>query len=205
MTRPIIVWFRRDLRVADNDSLVRAAARAAPIVPLFVQDEHAERPLGASSFAWLGSSLVALDDQLRQRGSSLVIRRGESATVIAGLCAETDAQVVLAQRSWTPRGVTTQEDVSAAVRAAGSTLELVGGAYLVEPDVLKTHDGGPYRVFSAYYRRWRERLCPAMQEAARVQLAMPDPVPPGEPLPDDQLPASWGWQAGETSAQQRLE
>ena len=71
----ILVWFRRDLRVADHPALAEAAARG-PVVPVFVLDP---RLLGRSPRrdAWIAAPLAALDAELRARGAPLVVRRGE--------------------------------------------------------------------------------------------------------------------------------
>ncbi|MEQ8804889.1 MAG: deoxyribodipyrimidine photo-lyase, partial [Rhodospirillales bacterium] len=41
---PILVWFRRDLRLADNPALARAAALRRPVVPVFILDEGMPGP-----------------------------------------------------------------------------------------------------------------------------------------------------------------
>ena len=54
----VIVWFRRDLRMADNPALAAAAASGEPVIPLYLHDE-ANAP-GAASRWWLRLS-AALD------------------------------------------------------------------------------------------------------------------------------------------------
>ena len=50
MDAPVILWFRRDLRLADNPALTEAVASGRPVMPLYVLDEAAEgRPLGGAS------------------------------------------------------------------------------------------------------------------------------------------------------------
>ena len=59
---PILVWFRRDLRLADNPALAAAAASLRPIVPVYVRDDAAAggwAPGGASR-CWLHHSLASL-------------------------------------------------------------------------------------------------------------------------------------------------
>ena len=75
-----IVWFRRDLRLADNAALA-AAIRQGEVIPAFVIDPvllNSDR-VGAKRVAWLAANLRELDRSLRQRGSRLIVRRGEPA------------------------------------------------------------------------------------------------------------------------------
>jgi deoxyribodipyrimidine photo-lyase len=69
--RPVILWFRRDLRLEDNPALNAAAATGRPLLALFILDEMGEgRALGAASAWWLDKSLRALDAALRTRGGT---------------------------------------------------------------------------------------------------------------------------------------
>ena len=72
MTKPLtIVWFRQDLRIADQPALRRAVDRGA-VVPVYIwaPDEEGDWPLGGASRWWLHHSLSSLDEQLRERGLS---------------------------------------------------------------------------------------------------------------------------------------
>ena len=77
MPAPTLLWFRQDLRLADNPALQAAIARGAPILPVFLWapgEEDAWAP-GAASRWWLHESLQQLEQALRERGARLVIRR----------------------------------------------------------------------------------------------------------------------------------
>ena len=73
MARPTIVWFRDDLRLADNPALRAAIDRGEPIIALYVLDEESPgiRPLGGAARWWLHHSLASLDERLRERGVDL--------------------------------------------------------------------------------------------------------------------------------------
>jgi len=89
-----LVWFRHDLRLADNPALQAAVRRGGPIIPVYIwapQEEGAWSP-GAASCWWLHQSCVSLDASLRKRGSRLIIRRGKSGGVLHSLIRETGAR-----------------------------------------------------------------------------------------------------------------
>ena len=64
---PIIVWFRQDLRLADNPALHAAADSGQPIIPLFIRDTAGDWRPGAASRYWLRHSLAALARYARSR------------------------------------------------------------------------------------------------------------------------------------------
>ena len=101
-----IVWFRNDLRLADNPALAEAAARG-PVVPVYVwaPEEEGEWPPGAASRWWLHRSLHALDRSLRERGSQLVVRRGPTDKALASLLRETGAASVVWNRRYEPAAI----------------------------------------------------------------------------------------------------
>ena len=94
---PRIVWFRDDLRLSDHPALHAASRAGAPVICLYVLDETSNaqlRPLGGAARWWLAQSLRALQASLIALGSTLVLRRGPAAKVIAALARETGAAAV---------------------------------------------------------------------------------------------------------------
>src|SRR3954470_18871874 len=100
---PIIVWFRRDLRLADNPALTAAAETGRPVIPLYVYDEAERvRPPGEAALWWLNRSLQSLADSLEARGSKLVVRKGEAAKVVEVLARQVKAEGVYWNRLHAP-------------------------------------------------------------------------------------------------------
>ncbi|MCA6234646.1 MAG: deoxyribodipyrimidine photo-lyase, partial [Phenylobacterium sp.] len=92
--RTALLWFRRDLRLVDNPAL-RAALAVGAVTPVYILDEGPDvRPQGAASLWWLNRSLSALAADLQDRGSRLILRRGDPARLIPELAAETGATSV---------------------------------------------------------------------------------------------------------------
>ncbi len=124
MPRTALVWFRRDLRLADNPALCAALAEADAIVPVYVHSPEEEAPWapGAASHWWLHHSLAALDRELRDRGSRLCIRRGPALPALLELARECGANAVHWNRLYEPargRARHRAEDRAAGARARG--------------------------------------------------------------------------------------
>jgi len=92
-----IVWFRRDLRIADHAPIYRAALRGA-VIPVFVFDRallhHPETAPARVEF--LLQALTGLDQELRDRGGRLIIRFGDPVEELPKLIRETKAEGIYA-------------------------------------------------------------------------------------------------------------
>ena len=100
---PQIVWLRRDLRMADNPALLEAA-RAGPIVPVYVLDDEAAggHAYGAASRVWLHHSLESLARDLGKHNVRLILRRGDAVEQLCAIAGETGATRVHANRHYEP-------------------------------------------------------------------------------------------------------
>jgi deoxyribodipyrimidine photo-lyase len=178
-----IVWFRRDLRVADNPALVRALEDADFLVPVFIHAPEEEAPWapGAASRWWLHHSLSALQDQLRRQRSELIIRRGPSAEALLALAKATGARTVYWNRLYEPAARQRDSRIKHILRDAGIRAESFNGALLAEPwEVLGSN--GPYKVFTPYWKACLRRHTPADPLPAPRSLRPPPGWPDGEPL-----------------------
>src|ERR1700694_4161854 len=117
-----LVWFRLDLRLADNPALAAAVRIGAPIVPAFIfspGEEGTWGPGGASRW-WLHQSLARLDEDVRRCGSRLICRSGtESLTELLRLAHDCGAARVLWNRRYEPAVTARDQRIKTALRAAG--------------------------------------------------------------------------------------
>jgi len=151
-TKPVILWFRRDLRLHDNPALNHAAETGRPILPVYILDEHVERPMGAASRWWLDKSLRALDAALQDRGSRLILRKGDALTQLQALIAETDADTVFMNRLFEPEAFEHDAEIAHTLKADGVECRGFNGALLCRPGEVLNGSGQPYKVFTPFLR-----------------------------------------------------
>ena len=158
--KPIIVWFRQDLRLADNPALTAAAKTGAPVLALYILDDEGpgKWAMGGASRWWLHQSLQALAGELSKIGGSLVLCRGRAETVLPKLAKVAGAGAVVWNRCYEPHTVERDKTLKAALPGA----ESFNGALLFEPWEIKTGAGTPFKVFTPFWR-----ACRAMPEPAR--------------------------------------
>ena len=153
---PLILWFRRDLRLADNPMLAAAVATGRPLVPLFILDPETEAQ-GAAAKWRLGLSVGDFAQRLQGVGLRLTLRRGPALAVLEALSAEVGAAGVLWSRLYDPVTRVRDEAVKAALRAKGLTAQSFAGHVLFEPWSVATGGGGYYKVYSPYWRAVQDR------------------------------------------------
>lgn len=213
-TSPAIVWFRQDLRIADNPALAAAVASGRPIIALYVLDEVTDgiRAHGGASRWWLHQSLESLASGLAERGLSLVLRKGAAADILGELIGEADAGAVYWNRCYEPGAVARDTAIKNDLKSKGLDTESFNGSLLLEPWQIETGQGEPYKVFSPFWKRLRELY--TAPEAAHVPESLePGPALVGDALDDWNLrPSAPDWagglrktfSAGEQAARRRL-
>jgi deoxyribodipyrimidine photo-lyase len=149
------MWFRRDLRVADNPALLAAGADGVEVVPVFVLDPVFAGS-GAPRLAYLHDALRMLDASIRERGGhGLLIRNGDPAAVIPALAGELRADAVFVAREYAPYGRRRDATVKEALAADQRHLRGIGSPYAVAPGSVTKEDGTPYAVFTPFSKVWR--------------------------------------------------
>jgi deoxyribodipyrimidine photo-lyase len=209
---PVLVWFRRDLRLADQPALAAAVATGRPVLPVYVLASGGRVPGGASRW-WLHHSLAALAAALARRGSPLLLRAGAPGAVLARLVAETGATEVACTAGLDPDAAAEEAAVAAALPASIRLARHAPDALHVPGSVVGAA-GTPLRVFTPFWRACTARPEPAEPRPAPLRWPAYSGAPAGEALADWQLlPAApdWAaglreaWRPGEAAAQRALE
>ncbi|WOE73814.1 cryptochrome/photolyase family protein [Alterisphingorhabdus coralli] len=214
MTKSQILWLRRDLRLADQAALI-AAAKAGPVIPVYVLDDEMpkHRKMGGASRWWLHHSLTSLGTALADKGSRLILRRGNSAEIIADIAKEAGAAAVHALHHYEPWWRNAEKALRKAL-PGDVALDLHHGNYLMPPGSVTAGSGGPYKIYTPFWRALDQHMPPAVPQPAPDSIDAPDSWPASDHLDDWQLlPArpNWAtgfaemWTPGEAGAEANLE
>ncbi len=150
----VMVWFRQDLRLADNLALSAAAATGRPLVPVFILEDDQDYPWGGASYWWLHHSLAALRDDLARLGAHLVLRRGNPRQVLPALARECGAGAVFWNQRHEPSFAAVDQEVQAALATEGTQVHEFLAGLLAHPEALATGQGKPYQVFTPYSKKF---------------------------------------------------
>lgn len=150
---PSILWFRDDLRLADNPAL-QAALEDGPVLAVYVLDEKTGgvRPLGGAARWWLHGALDALRGQIEKEGGQLLTFEGEAPEIVSRLAGQSGARSVHCQHRYQKEAIAQDDAVARALEKTGATLVRHHGYLLRVPDAVTTKSGTPYKVFTPYWR-----------------------------------------------------
>jgi deoxyribodipyrimidine photo-lyase len=177
-------WHRRDLRRQDNRGLALAAgltgAVDGPALPLFVFDDEVLEHGAPPRVRFMLDCLAALRADYRDRGSDLLVRRGDPREVVPSVAAEHDADRVVWNRDYSGLARERDADVRRALADADRPRESVHDHLHHEPGSITTNAGETYSVYTYFWKKWRDREkeapypAPGAADLAEVS---------GEPLP----------------------
>ncbi len=213
MPAPTIVWFRRDLRLADNPALEAAVRAGGPVIPLYVLDQTPGlRAPGAASLWWLDKSLASLAAGLEAIGSRLILRRGVAADIVGEVATETGASGVVWNAIFDPGYPERDAALAQTLKADGVEPRRFNGGHLLNLETVKTKAGGDFSVFTPFWRAARQMVSDAAI-ASPTALPAPELWPASDTLADWRLhptapdwSAGFGdWQPGEAGAHEALE
>lgn len=173
-----IVWFRQDLRLADNPALSHAVRECDAVIPLFIADPMRESvsELGAASCVWLHHSLTALQETLRGKNNDLLIFSGDSLSVLQAVIKSTGANRVYWNRCYDPN--TIDRDTKIKKSLSQCQPRTFNGLLLQEPWENLKADGTPYRVYTPY---WRAAARQFQENSERLNVV---PAPKAVPAPE---------------------
>lgn len=199
--RVTIMWFRQDLRLADNKALVEAA-KEGPVLPIYIFDECGPKDFhtGKMSRAYLMNSLHKLSESLEGK---LCCYAGAAESVIGSLTKSFDVQGVFASECFEPWNIAQQERVN-----KKSDLFIFNSNYLWHPKSVLNESGSFYKVFSAYKRKAYtidvDKVCSSPKNLKIVS------DPKGKKPEDfikcdkEQLAVMKHWEVGEDAALKKL-
>ena len=210
MSKPQIVWLRRDLRMADNPALY-FAAQAGPVIAVYVLDDDAagDHKYGGASRWWLHQSLQSLSNSFGSRHSRIILRRGDAVAQLTAIAKEVGAQTIHANRHYEPWWRKAQGKLSEAL-----DLKLYDGNYLFPAGHVTTWSGDPYKIYTPFSKALLAEMPPRDQLPEPETLSLPDNWPSSDALNDwDLLPTNpdWAggmrdfWTVGESGAHDRLD
>jgi deoxyribodipyrimidine photo-lyase len=205
----VIHWFRRDLRIADNTALSRAAGHGLPVVPVYILSDW------KVSHSWTGphrqhflcESLASLAKNLETLEGRLIVRQGHAVAELRKLIADSRAVAIHFNADPDPFGKAMENAVRQLCTELGVEYHAHADATLHGADEVLTLSHLPYRVYTPYSRNWLNLTKPS-------PLAKPLPLRTPAQIASLPLPAVkvWGlevptgvWvEPGERAARVRL-
>lgn len=161
MSKVNIFWFRRDLRLHDNAGLYHALRSEHPVLPLFIFDRNILDELEDKKDArveFIHHEISNLYQQLKELGSSIVVRYGKPAEIFKKLLDEYDIQAVYTNHDYEPYATERDGAIRQLLQEHNVAFHTYKDQVIFEREEVVKDDGDPYVVFTPYSRKWREKL-----------------------------------------------
>jgi deoxyribodipyrimidine photo-lyase len=155
-----IFWFRRDLRLDDNNALKHALAEGIPVMTLFIFDSSIidELPADDPRISFIHATLSGINNQLLKYGSSLLILKGDPVILWRNLVETYDLNAVFINKDYEPYSVSRDLKVESILRQKAVRLFRFKDQVIFEEKEIVKSDQEPYTLFTPYKNRWIQKF-----------------------------------------------
>lgn len=197
--RPIVFCFRNDLRLADNPGWRAAIESKHPVLACYVHDDSGpdQWRAGGASRWWLHHSLERLTNDIENLGGTLELLSGPWCETLLELATRTNAAGVYWSRGYEPWIADAQNALHEALGDTDLETRRFRGYLMFEPESVRTQSGGPYKVFTPFWKSCRKKDPPREPVPAPEEIQFFDHDAASLSLDDlELLPSSPDWAGG---------
>lgn len=155
-----VFWFRRDLRLEDNVGLFNALKSGNKVLPIFIFDEEIleNLPKDDARVSFIYQTLLNLDDQLKNEGSSLLIKKGNPIEIWKELILEFEISTVFTNKDYEPYAIKRDTQVKTLLASNNIDLFSYKDQVIFEENEVTKNDGLPYTVYTPYKNKWLQNF-----------------------------------------------
>ncbi|MDA0902601.1 MAG: deoxyribodipyrimidine photo-lyase, partial [Proteobacteria bacterium] len=152
-----IIWFRNDLRLADNDALSHAVAKGGQLIFLYIFNP--ENSIGAASKWFLHHALEALKKDLKSRyNAQLLIRIGDEKQVLDALIKQSQADSLLFNKVFEPLAIKRDNDIENHYQKQNIEVKSFNSSLFFDPNFIKNGSGEHFKVFTPFWKSCLSKL-----------------------------------------------
>lgn len=154
-----VVWLRRDLRLEDNQAIIKASEFKLPILLLFIFDKNilSELPRDDHRVTFIYEQLQHINMSLSKQDSSIVLRYGTPLEIWKEISQEYDIQNIICARDYEPYAQQRDRTINNWAKEKGINMLGVKDQVIFEKDEILKKDGKPYTVYTPYKNKWLEQ------------------------------------------------
>ncbi|WP_117880600.1 cryptochrome/photolyase family protein [Aureibaculum luteum] len=155
-----IFWYRRDLRLEDNVGLKTALESGLPVLPIFIFDDEIleDLPKNDGRLTFIYTSLRNIHLKLKNKNSSLLIKKGNIAEIWKALITEYDVKKVFFNRDYEPYAIKRDQEITTFLESKNIEVRNFKDQVIFEKDEILKGDGKPYTVYTPYKNKWLEKF-----------------------------------------------
>ena len=148
MDNKCLVWFRQDLRIRDNLTLIGCRNRKIKIMPIYIYDP--ELNIGSCSKYWLYHSLKSLNKSLK---NNLRIYSGNTYEIIEKLLESGDYKEISWNKMYDEQSLKIEKKILKIIKNHKIKSYIYNSSLILNPTETLKKDGTPYKVFTPFYKQ----------------------------------------------------
>ncbi len=155
-----VYWFRRDLRLEDNMALYNALKSENKVLPLFIFDEEIldKLPVNDARVTFIYQTLFQLDKELKNKGASLLVKKGKPIEVWQSLVSDFQIEAVFVNKDYEPYAIRRDDELCAFLKTKNVKMYSYKDQVIFEENEVVKNDGLPYTVYTPYKNKWLKML-----------------------------------------------
>lgn len=158
-----IFWFRRDLRLHDNAGLYHALNSGNAVLCMFIFDKEILNDLEDKDDArvtFIYNQIEALDKQLHQHGSSMLVKYDEPLHAWKEIIKEYQVATVYTNHDYEPYAKHRDRAIAELLGQHNIGFKTYKDQVIFEGQEVVKDDKTPYTVFTPYKNKWLNNLKP---------------------------------------------
>jgi deoxyribodipyrimidine photo-lyase len=156
-----IFWFRRDLRLEDNQGLFQALKSDNPVIPVFIFDKDIFNtlPIDDHRVSFIFETVQNIRNILQEKyGSSIDFRHGSPVEIFKKLLNDYTIGSVYINHDYEPYAKKRDKSIMELLAQNDVSLHTFKDQVIFEKDEVTKDDGDPYVVYTPYKNKWRSQF-----------------------------------------------
>lgn len=151
-----VFWFRRDLRLDDNQAFFHALKSGNAVLPIFIFDTDILDQLDQKDarVSLIYVTLKKIDAILKSNGSSIRVLYGKPRDVLKELTEKHKIESVYFNKDYEPYALRRDQEVTRLLQSYNIKVHSYKDQVIFEEDEILKNDGSPYTVFTPYKNKW---------------------------------------------------
>jgi deoxyribodipyrimidine photo-lyase len=154
-----IFWFRRDLRLEDNNGLFQACKEDLPVMLIFIFDPDILKAFADPKdrrLTFIFNSLNNIQTQLKKKQKTLCVFFGKPVDIFEKLSENYQIQKVFCNHDYEPYSIQRDQNIMHFLNNKGIAFKSFKDQVIFEKDDILNNSGQPYTVFTPYMKKWKK-------------------------------------------------
>ena len=155
-----IFWFRRDLRLEDNNALFHALNSGEEVLPIFIFDKLILDKLSKDDarVTFIHELLEKTNSGLQKQSKSLAVFYSDPETVWKQLITKHHIKSVFINRDYEPYARERDQKIYDLLQSKNIVLKSYKDQVIFERNDIIKADGSPYVVYTPFSKKWKEKF-----------------------------------------------